>query len=127
GLHQLDHRQPLLGLAAAAAVTSSARALSTGFFVLRDAFAALGPAAVLSVHRAQGSTFEEVFVAADVFRPADERLRRQLVYVAVSRASRRVAMVAEPGSVSSQSLWLEAIAEDPPGINDGSAAQQPQR
>jgi exodeoxyribonuclease-5 len=70
---------------------------------------------VLSVHRAQGSTFEEVFVAADVFRPAEERLRQQLVYVAVSRASRRVAMVAEPGSAAEQALWLQGMAEDPGG------------
>jgi ATP-dependent exoDNAse (exonuclease V) alpha subunit len=54
-----------------------------------------------------------------VFRPADERLRRQLVYVAVSRASRRVAMVAEPGSAAAQTLWLEAIAEDPKGTRNG--------
>jgi exodeoxyribonuclease-5 len=58
-------------------------------------------------------------VAADVFRPADERLRRQLVYVAVSRASRRVAMVAEPGSAAAQTVWLEALAERPQGRSNG--------
>jgi exodeoxyribonuclease-5 len=134
GLHQLVLRlQPPIGSAgrqhlerelqrlrqeAAAAGKNGGRALWRRFFLLRDAFAALGPAAVLSVHRAQGSTFAEVFVAADVFLPADERLRRQLVYVAVSRASRRVAMVAEPGSAAARNLWLQGITEDQgePGV-----------
>ena len=60
------------------------------YFLLRDAFAAVGPAAVLTVHRSQGSTFAEVFVDGDVFWPSDTVLRRQLVYVAVSRASQAV-------------------------------------
>jgi exodeoxyribonuclease-5 len=119
GRQQLDQALQQLRQEAAAAGKTAGRALWRRFFLLRDAFAALGPAAVLSVHRAQGSTFEEVFVAADVFRPADERLRRQLVYVAVSRASRRVAMVAEPGSAAAQTVWLEALAERPQGRSNG--------
>ncbi|WP_228007237.1 ATP-dependent RecD-like DNA helicase [Cyanobium sp. LEGE 06143] len=74
------------------------RALWRRFFLLRDAFAALGPAAVLTVHRSQGSTFSEVFVDGDVFWPGDPLLRRQLLYVAVSRASQRVALVAGGGA-----------------------------
>ncbi|MFN7900360.1 MAG: AAA family ATPase [Synechococcaceae cyanobacterium] len=109
--HHLDQALQRLRQEAMAAGKTAGRGLWRRFFLLRDAFAALGPAAVLSVHRAQGSTFEEVFVAADVFRPADERLRQQLVYVAVSRASRRVAMVAEPGSAAEQALWLQGMAE----------------
>jgi exodeoxyribonuclease-5 len=111
GRQQLDQALQRLRQEAAAAGKSAGRALWRRFFLLRDAFAALGPAAVLSVHRAQGSTFEEVFVAADVFRPSDERLRRQLVYVAVSRASRRVVMAAEPGSAAARRLWLARLAE----------------
>ncbi|MBW4964594.1 hypothetical protein, partial [Sulfitobacter sp. CW3] len=42
------------------------RALWRRYFLVRDAFASLGPAAVLTVHRSQGSTFGEVFVAGDV-------------------------------------------------------------
>ena len=39
---------------------------------IRDAFAALGPAAVLTVHRSQGSSFGDVFVAQMFFeRSAD--------------------------------------------------------
>jgi exodeoxyribonuclease-5 len=90
------------------------RALWRRYFLVRDAFASLGPAAVLTVHRSQGSTFGEVFVAGDVFWPADEVLRRQLVYVAVSRASQAVWLVADSragGAVAADrqqwSAWLQ--------------------
>ncbi|MCP9790705.1 AAA family ATPase [Vulcanococcus limneticus] len=74
------------------------RGLWRRYFLVRDAFASLGPAAVLTVHRSQGSTFSEVFIAGDVFWPSDEVLRRQLVYVAVSRASQAVWLVAGGGA-----------------------------
>ncbi|MEB3263691.1 MAG: ATP-dependent helicase [Synechococcus sp.] len=89
------------------------RSLWRRFFLVRDAFASLGPAAVLTVHRSQGSTFGEVFVHADVFWPQDERLRRQLVYVAVSRASRAVTLLAAPGSAAEQELWRGWLEEEP--------------
>ena len=89
------------------------RALWRRYFLLRDAFAWLGPAAVLTVHRSQGSTFGEVFVDGDVFWPKDPVLRRQLVYVAVSRASRSVSLVARAGSPADQRLWEEGLAEGP--------------
>jgi exodeoxyribonuclease-5 len=92
------------------------RALWRRYFLVRDAFASLGPAAVLTVHRSQGSTFGEVFVAGDVFWPADEVLRRQLVYVAVSRASLAVWLVAdarEGGSASAdRQLWSRWLQQD---------------
>jgi exodeoxyribonuclease-5 len=79
------------------------------YFLVRDAFASLGPAAVLTVHRSQGSTFGEVFVAGDVFWPSDAVLRRQLVYVAVSRASQAVWLVADSrlgvAAAEEQRLW----------------------
>jgi exodeoxyribonuclease-5 len=83
------------------------------FFLVRDAFASLGPAAVLTVHRSQGSTFGEVFVDGDVFWPSDAVLRRQLVYVAVSRASQAVSLVASPGSLADQQLWSQWLQADP--------------
>lgn len=83
------------------------------FFVVRDGFASLGPAAVLTVHRSQGSTFAEVFVDADVFWPRDELLRRQLTYVAVSRASQAVSLMAGPGSRADQELWRDWLSADP--------------
>lgn len=82
------------------------------FFLVRDAFASLGPAAVLTVHRSQGSTFAEVFVDGDVFWPSDAVLRRQLVYVAVSRASQAVSVVASPGPLADQQLWSDWLQTD---------------
>jgi exodeoxyribonuclease-5 len=90
---------------ARAAGRQGGRPLWRRFFLVRDAFASLGPAAVLTVHRSQGSTFSEVFVDGDVFRPADPVLRRQLVYVAVTRASQAVALVAGSASVADQECW----------------------
>ena len=81
------------------------RALWRRYFLLRDAFASLGPAAVLTVHRSQGSTFGEVFVDADVFWPQDDTLRRQLVYVAVSRASQAVTLMAGAGQARDVQHW----------------------
>nr|WP_254932962.1 AAA family ATPase [Cyanobium sp. WAJ14-Wanaka] len=81
------------------------------FFLVRDAFASLGPAAVLTVHRSQGSTFGEVFVDGDVFWPADLVLRRQLVYVAVSRASQAVTLMAA-GAPADRQIWQEWMRVD---------------
>ena len=88
------------------------RPLWRRFFLVRDAFASLGPAAVLTVHRSQGSTFGEVFIDADVFWPADGELRRQLVYVAVSRASEAVSLVAGAGSAAERELWSRWLRDD---------------
>ena len=87
------------------------------FFLVRDAFASLGPAAVLTVHRSQGSTFAEVFVDGDVFWPSDTVLRRQLVYVAVSRASQAVTLQAGapgagPSALAEQQLWSDWLQAD---------------
>ena len=65
------------------------------FFFIRDSFASLGPASVLTIHRSQGSTFGEVFITSDVFWPKDLEFRRRLVYVAVSRASKGVWIVGD--------------------------------
>jgi len=93
------------------------RGLWRRYFLVRDAFASLGPAAVLTVHRSQGSTFGEVFIAGDVFWPSDAVLRRQLVYVAVSRASQAVWLVADarssPGSAADRQLWADGLG---PGV-----------
>ncbi|MFZ9281224.1 MAG: ATP-dependent DNA helicase [Prochlorococcaceae cyanobacterium] len=83
------------------------KALWRRFFLLRDAFASLGPAAVLTVHRSQGSTFGEVYVDADVFWPKDAQLRQQLVYVAVSRASSAVCLMAGRSDDALQQQWQQ--------------------
>jgi exodeoxyribonuclease-5 len=48
-----------------------------------------------------------VFVHEDVFTPADRLLRRRLIYVAVSRASKAVALMAQPGPPDREALWLQ--------------------
>ncbi len=75
------------------------------FFLIRDSFASLGPASVLTIHRSQGSSFDEVFIAPDVFWPKDITLRKQLVYVAVTRARRKVWMVGKNEHFSVQEEW----------------------
>ena len=97
----------------------AAKALWRRFFLLRDAFASLGPAAVLTVHRSQGSTFGEVFVDADVFWPKDPLLRRQLVYVAVSRARTAVTLMAGPAAGDLQELWRRWLADQESQAGDG--------
>jgi exodeoxyribonuclease-5 len=92
---------------AVAAAQGQARWIWRHYFQVRDAFAPLGPASVLTVHRSQGSTFGEVFVYGDVFTPADRLLRRRLIYVAVSRASKAVALMAQPGATGREALWLQ--------------------
>lgn len=81
------------------------RGLWRRFFLVRDAFASLGPAAVLTVHRSQGSTFSEVFVADDVFLPRDQELRRHLAYVAVSRASQAATLMAKSKDRADGWIW----------------------
>ncbi len=101
---------------ALAAGKQEGRPLWRRFFHVRDAFASLGPAAVLTVHRSQGSTFGDVFVDADVFWPREDALRRQLVYVAVSRASQTVSLVGRPGSPLDRRHWEQWLREEePPG------------
>jgi exodeoxyribonuclease-5 len=104
-----------LRLQAREAGKKDGRGLWRRYFLVRDAFASLGPAAVLTVHRSQGSTFGEVFIAGDVFWPSDAVLRRQLVYVAVSRASQAVWLVADSrssaGSAADRQLWADGLGQ----------------
>ena len=88
------------------------RPLWRRYFLIRDAFASLGPAAVLTVHRSQGSSFGEVFVADDVFWPQDLVLRRQLAYVAVSRAQESVWLAGRSSSAQALQRWLRALERD---------------
>ena len=81
------------------------------FFFIRDSFASLGPASVLTIHRSQGSTFGEVFITSDVFWPKDLEFRRRLVYVAVSRASKGVWIVGDKTNKKNQHL-LEKLLID---------------
>ena len=59
---------------------------------------------MLTVHRSQGSSFGDVFVAPDVFR-ADPSIRQQLCYVAVSRARTGVWLIGADASAKVQAAW----------------------
>ncbi len=108
----LDDTLQRLRLQAKEAGKKNGRLLWRKFFLIRDAFASLGPAAVLTVHRSQGSTFGDVFVASDVFWPKDLVLRRQLVYVAVSRAMNGVWIVGRESDERKKDLWLKELSVD---------------
>ena len=81
------------------------------FFFIRDSFASLGPASVLTIHRSQGSTFGEVFITSDVFWPKDIDFRRRLLYVAVSRASKGVWIVGDKKNKKNQALLEKLLCE----------------
>ena len=59
---------------------------------------------MLTVHRSQGSSFGDVFVAPDVFR-ADPAIRQQLCYVAVSRARTGVWLLGGETSPDLRATW----------------------
>jgi exodeoxyribonuclease-5 len=101
----LDGVLERLRLQAREAGQKEGKALWRRFFLVRDAFASLGPAAVLTVHRSQGSTFGEVFIDEDVFWPRDLALRQRLVYVAVSRASQAVTLMAGAADTTDREHW----------------------
>ncbi len=81
------------------------------FFFIRDSFASLGPASVLTIHRSQGSTFGDVFITSDVFWPKDIEFKRRLVYVAVSRASKGVWIVGDSNNTSNKDLLKKILIE----------------
>ncbi|MGB1622044.1 MAG: ATP-dependent DNA helicase [Synechococcus sp.] len=108
---QLDGVMQRLRQQARDAGKANGRAIWRRFFLIRDAFAALGPAAVLTVHRSQGSSFGEVFVAPDVFR-ADPQIRQQLCYVAVSRARTGVWMIGNHAAPSLAATWRTEFGLD---------------
>jgi len=81
------------------------------FFFIRDSFASLGPASVLTIHRSQGSTFGEVFITSDAFWPKDIEFRRRLLYVAVSRASKGVWIVGDNTNKKNKPLLERLLTE----------------
>ena len=110
GRRRLDAALSDLRSRAKLASGSERRMLWRQFFLLRDSFARVGPAAVLTVHRSQGSSFTDVFVAPDVHWPQEESIRRQLVYVAVSRARRRVWLVGRDAPAEARNSWLKQLS-----------------
>ncbi|KGG12230.1 MULTISPECIES: AAA family ATPase [Prochlorococcus] len=103
----LDSSLDKISLKARKSTGKDSKILWKIFFYLRDSFAYLSPASVLTVHRSQGSTFEEVFIASDIFWPKDLSLRRQLAYVAVSRASKGVYLLGSQEEDNQANIWNE--------------------
>ncbi|MCT4365661.1 MULTISPECIES: AAA family ATPase [Synechococcaceae] len=115
GRRQLEAVLARLAAEAREAGKKEGRSLWRRYFLVRDSFASLGPAAVMTVHRSQGSSFSEVFIDADVFWPRDPLLRRQLIYVAVSRARTAVWMVGSKGSEADADHWRRWLEEEETG------------
>ncbi len=105
----LDDFLKELTLIAKTAPNKQGKRFWRNYFFIRDSFASVGPASVLTVHRSQGSTFENVFVSSDVFWPNDMCLRKQLLYVAVSRASHQVWFAGNTKNESSDSIWKDQL------------------
>jgi exodeoxyribonuclease-5 len=63
------------------------------FFELREQFARVDYAYATTVHRAQGSTYDTVFVDHRDVRVCRGDERDALLYVAVTRPSRRLALL----------------------------------
>jgi exodeoxyribonuclease-5 len=61
---------------------------SSEYFALKDFFAEVDFSYAVTIHKSQGSTFNQVFIADDYMQARDERL--QLLYVAVTRAAKAV-------------------------------------
>lgn len=63
------------------------------YFALRDTFAYLTHCYALTIHKSQGSTFQNVYVAlSDILKNSKIQERNQLIYVAYSRAAQRLAI-----------------------------------
>tara|TARA_Y100001968_G_scaffold330133_1_gene381153 strand:- start:6427 stop:7872 length:1446 start_codon:yes stop_codon:yes gene_type:complete len=105
----LDLNLKKLSLNASNSEKKEGKMLWRSYFLLRDAFASLGPASVLTVHRSQGSTFANVFIASDVFSPKNIGFRRQLAYVAISRASNGVWLVSSGKNNVENQIWEDQL------------------
>ena len=87
----------------------------------------VGGIAVSSIGQAEvfvPNGFTDVFVAPDVYWPQQEEIRRQLVYVAVSRARRRVWLVGR-SPVNGRPLEVAKArfsARSPPEVSSGNDA-----
>lgn len=66
------------------------------FWRRKEGFGEISPVWAMTVHKAQGSTFERVFIHPDLGRHPDLGEQNQLAYVAITRASRELHLVADP-------------------------------
>lgn len=65
------------------------------FWLRKDRFAAISPVWAMTIHKAQGSTFEQVFLHPDVDRNQDRTELNQLAYVGITRASQALHVIAD--------------------------------
>lgn len=67
------------------------------FFKRKDAFGVVEPAAALTIHKSQGSTYRHVFLHPDVdgFNPNPAPIHNRLAYVGITRASETLHVVAD--------------------------------
>lgn len=117
-----------LGQQARGAGAQDRKLLWRRFFLVRDAFAALGPAAVLTIHRSQGSSFSHVFIDGDVFQTRDAAIRQQLLYVAVTRARESVWLVGhrQGGAAAARRYEQQLNSAEPDSIErNGVVGQDP--
>jgi len=66
------------------------------FWARLDRFARIDPVWALTIHKSQGSTFRRVFLHPDLDRHTNPAEHNQLAYVAVSRASHQLHVLADP-------------------------------
>ena len=67
------------------------------YFKRKDAFGIVEPAAALTIHKSQGSTYRNVFLHSDVdgFNSNPAPLHNRLAYVGITRASEALHVVAD--------------------------------
>ncbi|MCP9771635.1 AAA family ATPase [Synechococcus sp. Tobar12-5m-g] len=76
----------------------------------RDAFGGISPVWAMTVHKAQGSTFERVFLHPDVDRNKDAEALNQLAYVGITRAALALHVVAEREAKANEAGVVEMAA-----------------
>jgi len=76
----------------------------------RDAFGGISPVWAMTIHKAQGSTFERVFLHPDVGRNKDAEALNRLTYVGITRAALALHVVAEQEAKARESRVAEVAA-----------------
>ncbi|MCT0229900.1 AAA family ATPase [Synechococcus sp. CS-1324] len=81
------------------------------FWRRKDSFATISPVWAMTVHKAQGSTFRQVFLHPDVGRNPDPASLNQLTYVGITRASHALHVVADrPAAITGLAPLVEVAA-----------------
>ena len=69
------------------------------YFTRKDAFGQVEPAAALTIHKSQGSTYRHVFLHPDVdgFNASPAPIHNRLAYVGITRAAETLHVIADQG------------------------------